>query len=102
MNVCQIQAANALIDGVMLTHLSGMLERCVPRGDLAIRRNMERVVFEVRTEIANICLQMAEKCGGVQAGRKHGWRPSAADCQRRGSRRTQSAAVRREREEEWR
>jgi hypothetical protein len=33
------------------------------RGDLAIRRSIERVVFEVRTEIANVCQQMADKCG---------------------------------------
>ena len=26
------------------------------------RRNIERVVFEVRTEMANVCQQMADKC----------------------------------------
>ena len=57
---------DALIDGiagVTLTALSSLLARRAPRGDLAIRRSIERVVFEVRTEIANVCLQMADKCG---------------------------------------
>jgi hypothetical protein len=27
------------------------------------RRNIERVVFEVRSETANVCQQMADKCG---------------------------------------
>jgi hypothetical protein len=48
---------------VVLTHLSSLPARCAPRGDLAIRRSIERVVFEVRTEIANICQEMADKCG---------------------------------------
>jgi hypothetical protein len=57
---------DALIDdiaGVTLTALSSLPARCAPRSDRAIRRNIERVVFEVRTEIANVCLQMADKCG---------------------------------------
>jgi hypothetical protein len=57
---------DALIDGIVgvtLTHLSSLPARCAPRGDLAIRRSIERVVFEVRTEIANVCQQMAKKCG---------------------------------------
>ncbi|PSO17522.1 hypothetical protein [Bradyrhizobium sp. MOS002] len=57
---------DALIDGiagVTLTALSSLPARCAPRGDLAIRRSIERVVFEVRTEIANVCQQMADKCG---------------------------------------
>jgi hypothetical protein len=37
--------------------------RCAPRGDLAIRRSIERVVLEVRTEIANACQEMADKNG---------------------------------------
>ena len=40
-----------------------MSARCAPRGDLAIRLSIERVVFEVRTEIANVCQQMADKHG---------------------------------------
>jgi len=57
---------DALIDGicgVTLTALSSMPARCAPRGDLAIRRSIEQGVFEVRTEIANVCQQMADKCG---------------------------------------
>ena len=47
---------DALIDdlvGVTLTAMSSMPARCAPRGDLATRRCIERVIFEVRTEIAN-------------------------------------------------
>ncbi len=57
---------NALIDdiaGVTLTALSSLPARCASRGDLAIRRSIERVVFEVRTEIAKVCLEMADKHG---------------------------------------
>jgi hypothetical protein len=57
---------DALIDGiagVTLTALSSLPVRCAPRGDLATRRNIERVVFEVRTEMAKVCLEMADKCG---------------------------------------
>jgi len=43
--------------------LSSLPARCAPRGDLATRRSIERVVFEVRTEIANVCQQMADKHG---------------------------------------
>ena len=49
--------------GVVLTHLSSLAARCAPRGDLATRRNIERVVFEVRTEMAKVCEEMADKCG---------------------------------------
>ena len=55
---------DALIDGiagVTLTALSSLPARCAPRGDVATRRNIERVVFEVRTEIANIAQEMADK-----------------------------------------
>ncbi len=51
------------IAGVTLTALSSLPARCSPLGDLAIRRSIERVVFEVRAEIANVCQQMADKCG---------------------------------------
>jgi len=57
---------DALIDdiaGVTLTALSSLPARCAPRGDLAIPRGIERVVFEVCTEIANVCQQMADKFG---------------------------------------
>lgn len=51
------------IAGVTLTALSSLPARCAPRGDLATRRAIERVVFEVRTEIAKVCQEMADKCG---------------------------------------
>jgi len=57
---------DALIDGiagVTLTALSSLPTRCAPRGDLAIRRSIERTVFEVRTEIANVRQQIADKHG---------------------------------------
>ena len=57
---------DALIDdiaGVTLTALSSLPARCAPRGDLAIRRSIERVAFKVRTEIANVCQRMADKYG---------------------------------------
>jgi hypothetical protein len=38
-----------------------MPAHCAPRGDLATRRAIEPVVFEVRTETANTCLEMADK-----------------------------------------
>ena len=43
------------IAGVTLTTLSSLPARCAPRGEVAIRRSIERVVFEVRTEMANVC-----------------------------------------------
>ena len=59
----EVDALIADIAGVTLTALSSLPARCAPRGDLAIRRSIERVVFEVRTEIAKVCLEMADKCG---------------------------------------
>ena len=38
----------------MLTHLSNLVAHCAPRGDRATRRNIERVVFEVRIEMAYV------------------------------------------------
>jgi hypothetical protein len=57
---------NEMIDGmtgVVLTALSSMPARCAPRGDLVTRRNIERCVFEVRTEIAKIAQLKADRCG---------------------------------------
>ena len=57
---------DALIDelvGITLTAMSSMPARCAPRGDLATRRCIERVVFEVRTEIANTAKRKADECG---------------------------------------
>src|SRR4029077_16965568 len=51
------------IAGVTLTALSSLPARCAPRGDLAIRRSIERVVFEVRTEIAKACTRLEEEQG---------------------------------------
>jgi hypothetical protein len=48
---------DALIDGtagITLTALSSLPARCTPRGDLAIRLSIERVVFEARTEITSL------------------------------------------------
>ena len=49
------------IIGVTLTGLSGLAARCAPPGDLVTRRNIERGVFEVRTEIANIAQRKADE-----------------------------------------
>jgi hypothetical protein len=38
-----------------------MPARCALRGDLAVQCSIERVVYEVRTEIAAICQQTADK-----------------------------------------
>ena len=57
---------DALIDGiagVTLTALSSLPARCAPRGDLATRRAIEKVVFEVRSEMANIAQRKADECG---------------------------------------
>ena len=57
---------DALIDelvGVTLTAMSSMPARCAPRGDLAVRRCIEQVVFEVRTEIANTAQRKADEAG---------------------------------------
>jgi hypothetical protein len=41
--------------------MSSMPARCAPRGDLATRRCIEKVVFEVRTEIANVAQRKADE-----------------------------------------
>jgi hypothetical protein len=56
--------ANELLDeicGVVLTHLSGMGARC--SRDLAVRRNIDAVVHQIRTEIAQACTRMADERG---------------------------------------
>ena len=56
--------ANALIDemcGVVLTHLSGMAARC--SRDMVVRRNIDAVVHQVRTELAQVCTKMADERG---------------------------------------
>ncbi|OKO73570.1 hypothetical protein [Bradyrhizobium sp. AS23.2] len=55
-------AADELIDqiaGTTLTHLSGMAARC--SRDLAVRRNIDAVVDQVRREIASACLAKANE-----------------------------------------
>ena len=57
---------DALIDaiaGTTLTALSSLPAHCSPRGDLATRRAIERVAFEVRTEIVRACTAMADQVG---------------------------------------
>lgn len=57
---------DAMIDtfaGVTRTALSSLPARCAPRCDLATRRAIERAVFEVRTVIAKVCLEMADNDG---------------------------------------
>ena len=55
--------ANALLDeicGVVLTHLSGMAARC--SRDMIVRRNIDAAVHQVRTEMAQVCIRMADEC----------------------------------------
>src|SRR5262245_41230175 len=57
-------AADELIDqiaGTVLTHLSGMAARC--SRDMAVRRNIDAVVDQVRREIATACLAKADEAG---------------------------------------
>jgi hypothetical protein len=61
--VCR-EDANALMDqmcGVVLTHLSGMAARC--SRDMVVRRNIDAVVHQVRTELAQVCTRMADERG---------------------------------------
>ena len=56
--------ADALIDeicGVVLTHLSGMSARC--SRDPLIRRSIDAVVHQVRTELAQVCTKLADERG---------------------------------------
>ena len=52
---------DALIDeicGVVLTHLLGMGARC--SRDLVVRRDFDALVRQVRTEMAQACLRLAD------------------------------------------
>jgi hypothetical protein len=49
------------------TALSSLPAGCAPRGDLAIRRSIERVVFEVRTEICQSLHQARGRTGQAAA-----------------------------------
>ena len=57
-------AVDELIDqiaGTVLTHLSGMSARC--SRDLVVRRNIDAVVRQIRTEIAQVCEQIGDERG---------------------------------------
>ena len=56
--------------GVTLTTMSSMPARCAPRGDLAVRRCIEQVVYEVSTEIANIAQRKADEAGEPSLGQQ--------------------------------
>jgi hypothetical protein len=49
------------IVGIVITHLSGMAAWC--SNDLATRRKIDAVVYEVREEMAKASLAMADKNG---------------------------------------
>jgi rhamnose utilization protein RhaD (predicted bifunctional aldolase and dehydrogenase) len=54
---------NELIDqiaGITLTHLSGMAARC--SRDMAVRRNIDAVVMQIRREIAEACSRAVDEC----------------------------------------
>jgi hypothetical protein len=55
---------NALLDeicGATVTDLSGMAARC--SNDLTVRRKIDAVVHQVRKEIAEHCIRMADERG---------------------------------------
>ena len=59
------EAHEAMIDqmaGLVLTKLGGWSAR-VAGTDLVVRRRAEAVLQELRTDIANACLEMADTCG---------------------------------------
>ena len=58
-----IDALIDIIAGTTLTALSSLPAHCSPRGDIATRRAIERVAFEVRTEIVRACTAMADQVG---------------------------------------
>jgi hypothetical protein len=66
--------------GVVLTHLSGMSARC--SRDMAVRREIDRVVHEVRTELAQACTRMADERGEPPLISRTGqrWRQRQAQC----------------------
>jgi hypothetical protein len=49
--------------GVILPALAGLPARCAPRGDLVTRRNIERAVYEMRTEMARVAQRKADEAG---------------------------------------
>jgi hypothetical protein len=51
-----------LTGSLALTHLSGMAVRC--SNDLVARRKIDALVYQVRKDIANTCLDEADKRSG--------------------------------------
>ena len=47
--------------GITLTHLSGLGARC--SRDVEVRRNIDRVVHQIRTELAQACTRLADERG---------------------------------------
>ena len=45
-----------------------MPTQCAPRGDLVTRRNIERVVFKVRTDLTDIPQRKADEYGEPPLG----------------------------------
>jgi hypothetical protein len=52
------------IAGVVVTHLNGIAARC--SNDLAARRKIDAVVHQVRKEIAEHCVRLADERGEPQ------------------------------------
>ena len=48
--------------GLFLTGLSGLSARCGGR-DLAVRRSIDKAVFDLRTELAEACTKLADERG---------------------------------------
>jgi hypothetical protein len=65
---------NELLDviaGTVLTHLSGMGARC--SRDLAIRRDIDEAVRQIRREISEACSRMADERGEPPLDQQPGW-----------------------------
>ena len=48
--------------GMFLTGLSSMPARCGGR-DLAVRRSIDKAIFDLRTELAEACTKLADQRG---------------------------------------
>jgi hypothetical protein len=60
----EVDEVNEMIDqmvGMFLTGLSSFPARCGGR-DLAVRREIDRAIFDLRTEISKAASEMADKC----------------------------------------
>jgi hypothetical protein len=56
------------LNAIVLTHLSGVAARC--SNDLAVRRKIDAVAYEVRKETAKVALEMANKNGEPPLGQQ--------------------------------